>query len=203
MMLDSAVRYALDGLAVFPCARKKPLTGEGGFRNASVDAPQILEWWTKHPDAQIGLPTGEVNALFVVDVDGPVGARAVEEMNLPPTFEVETRPGRRQLWFKQQEGVKSKCSVGVLGAQVDTRGDGGFVIAPPSIHHLTGQPYRILKNRPWAIAPDFLLNPTKSSNGTKPREVSGAIPQGQRHSTLLSLAGSLAKRGLPEEVIRV
>src|SRR6266853_6314735 len=70
-MLQAAGTYALEGLSVFPCEKKIPLTGPGGFKHATCDALQIAKWWTEKPDAQIGLPTGEVNHLFVIDVDGP------------------------------------------------------------------------------------------------------------------------------------
>jgi len=198
-MLEAAVKYALDGLAVFPCAKKTPLTGEGGFRNASLDATQILQWWTENPDAQIGLPTGEVNHLFVIDIDGPEGERAVEKIGLPETFTVATRPGRYQFWFRQPEGRKSKCTAGVLGPQLDTRGDGGYVVAPPSIHHVTGKPYRVVKDIPWAPAPIELLEPHKSSAaGTTGAD---AIPKGRRHQTMLAIAGALRARGLSRETV--
>src|SRR5437667_5613952 len=148
-MLEAAARYASEGLSVFPCAKKIPLI-PGGFKNASWHPEQLVAWWAQWADAQVALPTGEVNHLFVIDVDGPEGERAVERLHLPETFTVSTRPGRYQFWFSQPEGMRSKCSAGVLGPQLDTRGDGGYVIAPPSIHHETGEPYRVVKNLPWA-----------------------------------------------------
>src|ERR1700687_671974 len=107
-MLEAAARYALDGISVFPCEKKIPLTGPGGFKNASVHPEQIHKWWSEHPNAQIGLPTGEPNHLFVVDVDGPEGERAAEKLRLPETFTVATGPGRYHFWFRQPAGVKSK-----------------------------------------------------------------------------------------------
>lgn len=198
-MLDAAVKYALDGLVVFPCKKKIPLTGEGGFKNACLHPTQILQWWTEHPDAQIGLPTGEVNHLFVLDIDGPEGERAVSRMNLPETFTVATRQGRYQLWFRQPDGLKSKCTAGILGPQLDTRGDGGYVVAPPSIHHVTGKPYQIVKNLPWAPAPIELLEP-RAVPSSHPATVD-TIPQGRRHKTMLSIAGALRARGLSREVV--
>ena len=199
MMLDSAIRYCLDGFVIFPCAKKIPLTGAGGFRNASLDAAKILEWWTRWPDAQIGLPTGAVNHLFVVDIDGPEGERAIEKMRLPETFTVQTRAGRFQLWFRQPEGMKSKCSAGVLGPQIDTRGDGGFVVCPPSVHHESREAYKVVKDIPWAPAPIELLEPRKTSAIDAPG--ADAIPQGRRHQTILSIAGALRARRLSPEMV--
>ena len=198
-MLDAAVKYALDGLAVFPCAKKIPLTGEGGFKNATLDAAKIIEWWSEKPDAQIGLPCGGLNHLFVLDVDGPDGERVAEKLNLPDTFTVATRPGRFQYWFRQPDGTRSKCTASVLGPQLDTRGDGGYVIAPPSIHHQTGQPYRVLKDIAWAPAPLELLEPRAVPVSHSP--TGDAIPQGRRHKTMLSIAGALRARGLSRETV--
>ena len=199
MMLDAAIKYALDGLAVFPCERKVPLTGPGGFKNASLDAARIAKWWGEKPDAQIGLPTGETNHLFVLDVDGTEGERAAEKLNLPATFTVSTRPGRFQYWFRQPDGARSKCTASVLGSQLDTRGDGGYVIAPPSIHHETGKPYRVVKDIPWATAPTELLEPRKAAAIDAPG--ADTIPQGRRHQTILSIAGALRARRLSPEMV--
>ena len=199
-MLAAAAQYASEGLSVFPCAKKIPLIA-GGFKNASWHPEQLLAWWSQWADAQIALPTGEVNHLFVVDIDGPEGERIAATLHLPETFSVSTRPGRYQLWFSQPAGMKSKCSAGVLGPQLDTRGDGGYVIAPPSIHHETGQPYRVVKNLPWAPAPIDLLEPRPVSGSQQHQPVADTIPKGQRHRTLLSLAGGLRARGLSRGVV--
>jgi hypothetical protein len=199
MMLDAAIKYALDGLAVFPCEKKIPLTGPGGFKNASLDVARIAKWWSEKPDAQIGLPTGEINHLFVIDSDGPEGERAAGKLKLPETFTVATRPGRYQLWYFLPDGARSKCSAGVLGAQIDTRGTGGYVIAPPSIYHETGKPYRVVKDIPWAPAPAELLEPRRpaaiDAAGTD------AIQQGRRHQAMLSIAGALRARRLSPEIV--
>ena len=198
-LFEAVMAYTLEGLSVFPCEKKIPLTGPGGFKNATLDAAKIIEWWTEHPDAQIGLPTGEINHLFVLDVDGPEGERAVEKLNLPETFTVSTRPSRFQYWFRQPDGARSKCTASVLGPQLDTRGDGGYVVAPPSIHHVTGKPYQIVKNLPWAPAPIELLEPRAVSISQS--QTTDTIPQGRRHRTMLGIAGALRARGLSRETV--
>jgi putative DNA primase/helicase len=127
------------------------------------------------------------------------GERAAEKLNLPATFTVNTRPGRFQYWFRQPDGARSKCTASVLGPQLDTRGDGGYVIAPPSIHHETGTPYRVVKDLPWAPAPIELLEPRKPSAIDTPG--TDAIPQGKRHQTVLAIAGALRARGLSPEMV--
>jgi putative DNA primase/helicase len=197
-MIPAALKYAERGLLVFPCKEKIPLTGAGGFKNASSDPVDILKWWNENPDAQIALPTGTINHLFVLDVDGRSGEDALAKLgSIPETFEVQTRPGRRQLWFKQSPGVQTKCSAGVLGPQLDTRGDGGYVVAPPSIHHLTKKPYLVKRDVSWAPVPEFLLHEPA-------RDVPHAtdeIPQGHRHHTMLSVAGSMRARGMSPAAI--
>ena len=139
----------------------------------------------------------------MIDIDGPKGERAVSKLNLPETFTVQTRPGRFQLWFRQSEGTKSKCTASVLAPQLDSRGDGGYVIAPPSIHHETGKPYQVLKDLPWAPAPIELLEP-QNGNGNKPllpAAGSDQIQKGTRHQTMLSIAGALRARRLSPEMI--
>ena len=71
-MLDAALAYAALGWAVFPLApgTKRPLiAGGGGFKAATRDAEQIRRWWTETPDANIGVATGKVSGISVVDVD--------------------------------------------------------------------------------------------------------------------------------------
>ena len=198
-MLKAASAYAMEGISVFPCEKKIPLTGTGGFKNASASADDIVHWWTDHPNAQIGVPTGATNHLFVIDVDGPKGIAAVKKMKLPPTRTIQTRPGRYQLWYRQPDDVASKCTAGILAAQLDTRGDGGYVIAPPSIHHQTGDPYRVVKDLPWSPAPLELLEPHPTATSTPPS--TDLIVQGTRHKTMLSIAGALRARGLSREVV--
>ena len=198
-LLEAAASYAARGMAVFPCEKKIPLTGSGGFKNASLDASQIHKWWTETPSAQIGLPTGEVNHLFVLDVDGPQGQAVVAKMNLPETCMIETRSGRFQFWFEQPAGRVGKCSAGVLGPQLDVRSDGGYVIALPSVHHETGKAYRFVKHLPLAPAPDWLLEAAVSA---KPATSPGVILEGQgRHREMLKVAGSLRRQGLASDVI--
>jgi hypothetical protein len=196
-MVDAALDYANRGLSVFPCAQKIPLTGPGGFKNATTDVEEIRAWWGKHPAAQIGLPTGQINHLIVIDIDGPQGVATVAKMNLSSTRTIETRPGRQQLWFRLQDGIKTKCTVGVLGEQIDTRADGGYIVVPPSIHHITGKPYRVLKDVPLADAPAVLMEPKKVQSSRAVDE----IQTGQRHHTLLSIAGALRARGVVQSLV--
>jgi len=195
-MLEGAMRYAMEGRAVFPCAKKKPLTAHG-FKDASLHPEELIRWWSRWPAAQIGLPTGSVNHLFVVDVDSSTAAEYVERLKLPPTFTIQTRPGRYQLWFAQAAGLTTKCTSGELAPGLDSRGDLGYTIGPPSIHHLTGLPYTVTRDVSWAPMPQVLIDLFSATNGHEPAPgAADSIPQGRRHRTMLQIAGALRARGL-------
>ena len=69
-MMKAALGYAALDMYVFPLIPrdKKPLT-TNGFKDASKDRKQIQEWWTRWPDANIGIATGEISGLIVIDLD--------------------------------------------------------------------------------------------------------------------------------------
>src|SRR6266851_2240113 len=205
-MLAAALDYVARDFAVFPCKDKMPLT-EHGFKDATRDEAQVRAWWTKWPGAQIGLPTGSKNSLFVIDEDSQQAQEHAKRWNLPETFTVETRPGRKQLWFSQPAGMETKCSAEILAPKIDTRGDGGYVVAPPSIHHETRSPYRIVKDAPYADAsllPAFILRPEKNfanGNSAVPKITGDKIPRGQHDAELTRIAGKLRQDGLEENAI--
>jgi hypothetical protein len=140
-----AMEYANAGGAVFPCEPKgkKPLTPHG-LKDATTNAEQIRRWWTETTDANIGIPTGSQNGLIVFDVDGPEGEASLAALEskygpLPKTLASKTARGRH-LYFRHPGGSEIKNSAGKLGAKLDVRGDGGYVISPPSVHE-TGAVY--------------------------------------------------------------
>jgi hypothetical protein len=74
-LLRAAVALAEKGKPVFPCSpsNKRPIT-TNGFKDATTNIQQISDWWRKNPDALIGMPTGAITGVSVVDVDlGKVG----------------------------------------------------------------------------------------------------------------------------------
>ena len=154
---------------------KHPRTGHG-VKDVTCDPNQIASWWGKWPDANIMIATGAVAGIWALDIDpksGGVKSLAKLEKThgkLPSTVEVMTGGGGQHLYFKHPGG-KIANSAGKLGDGLDVRGDGGFVIAPPSNHASGGTyswcPGRALGEVPMANAPDWLLDlvrtPTKSS----------------------------------------
>ena len=148
-MLEFALRYAEQKIKVFllhgiidgrctcgqDCGRqagKHPIY-KGGFHGATDDASQIKKCWGRHPNANIGRPTG--NGLMVVDTDGPEGLAALEALvavhgHLPPTAHVKTSRGWH-LYFSVPASRKIPCS---SKDGLDVRGNGGYVVVPPSVH---------------------------------------------------------------------
>jgi putative DNA primase/helicase len=158
--MEWALFYAQIGWSVFPvhsiknssCTCKKAdCTKSGkhprtthGFNDATNNIEQIKIWWTRWPDANIGVATGKKSGIVVLDIDKKTqGFESIKKLegefgNLPKVLTVNTGGGGLHLYFKYPEnGFKS--TEGVLGAGIDTRGDGGYIIAPPSNHISGGQ----------------------------------------------------------------
>lgn len=142
---------------------KKPLTNRG-CKDATVDKDMIARWWTANPTANIGLATGGPNGLFVVDVDGEDGEANLAKLEakhgaLPATVEARTGRGRH-LYFGAAETIGN--SAGKLGAKLDVRGAGGYVIVPPSFHP-SGAKYEWREGHALAdmvitMSPDWLVD---------------------------------------------
>jgi hypothetical protein len=112
-----------------------------GVHRASTARAQVAGWWQRWPEANVAIATG---AIVVLDVDGADGARSLQALEanyqrLPDTAWVSTARGRH-LYFLAL-GLELGNSAGRAGSGLDIRGRGGFVVAPPSLHH-TGWRYR-------------------------------------------------------------
>ncbi|GGO72411.1 bifunctional DNA primase/polymerase [Nocardioides deserti] len=165
--LKKALQYAERGWHVFPMhfnkqagdVVKMPLTkwakGDDSQR-ATTDPAVIRRWWRRWPHAGVGIACGP-SELLVIDVDGDYGAASLARLEetlgpLPTTRTVLTSRGRH-LYFKTSEDLPT--SAGSLGEGVDTRGVGGYVVAPPSLNQYTGVKYRWAdKNAGLAPLPD-------------------------------------------------
>lgn len=200
-VLAAALAYAARGWRVFPVARDKtPLTANG-FKDASVDNEQLAFWWRLHPAAGVAIATGVLSGLVVLDEDnrngGVAGYKQLTERvgALPLTYVVLTGGGGQHRYFAHP-GVEVPCSSGQLGPGLDVRGDGGYVIAPPSIH-ASGHRYTLFRDRELAPWPAEQLERAapKRKRAAKP---SAVIPEGRRNTELTSLAGALRRKGLGE-----
>jgi len=213
---DAALRIAERGRSIFPCKPrgKIPLT-EHGCKDATTDAKQITAWWREFPEANIGLATGKLSGLWVVDVDQEDGEKSLREIEekhkaaLPPTFELITGRGRH-LYFRlpANGSPEIKNSAGQLGVGIDVRGSGGYVICPPSVHE-TGRRYtksvdsadKVIEAPVWLIN---LVAPQTSESERHPpehwRTICKGVKDGVRNVTCASLAGYLLRLGMRPDV---
>jgi hypothetical protein len=137
-----------------PSQGKHPMTSHGAH-DGSTDLEQIKKWWERWPGANVGISTGSKSGLWVLDVDvdrGGAGSfrSAYNDHGKPePTVTAITGGGGRHiLWRTWGEAVP--CAVNFMPG-VDTRGDGGLIVAPPS-NHASGRTYRWHRDgRPGAV----------------------------------------------------
>jgi hypothetical protein len=132
---DEACRIGINlarcaGYSVFPCRADKSPACPHGFRDASRDPVAIQQLWHRWPGELIGIATGTVSQLWVVDVDvkhreGCDWWRA-NHHRLLPTRTFQTRSGGLHLYYRDGEGIG--CSTGRICKGIDVRGDGGYVI---------------------------------------------------------------------------
>ncbi len=118
-------------------AGKHPRIRWTEYQEKRVTKDQVKSWWSRWPAANIGLITGELSGVIVLDVDAPAGQQTLREMKLqlPPTAVVETGSGGFHYFFRHP-GVACRNFAGRSGEtilpNVDFRGDGGLVVLPPS-----------------------------------------------------------------------
>lgn len=210
-ILDYALEYARRGYPVLPLSKKEPLIKKGAH-GATVKEDLIQKWWKTWPDAQIGIATGKRSGLVVLDVD--LNKEGVEntwkalihkQSIQLDTVRARSGAGGLHLYFKYPEGDTVKNSVGNEGTGnkgIDFRGDGGYIVAPPSIHDKTGQAY-VWENSIFDTelhdCPEFMYS---SNAGATLSYISAEpIPEGYRNVALTSIAGILRTFGLSEEQI--
>jgi len=159
--LETALQHADLGWPVFPCNGKIPLIKEWP-QTATLDGEQLSAWWKQWPQANIGIVTGLRSGLLILDVDGPTGEQSLAKLQahygqLPETLTVKTGKGFH-LYMRYPSDANIKNDVGRrLGAGLDVRGSGGFVIAPGS-QHANGAAYEWLNaNTPIASPPGWLI----------------------------------------------
>ena len=139
-LATAAEHLGASGIPVFPCipGGKRPLTAHG-FQDASADGDLIDLWWRHQPDANIGVPTGAAGGIDVVDVDvhkTGSGFTAFEEARRAGFVEgwawlVRTPTGGLHAYFLHS-GEREQRSWQATGKHIDFRGDGGYIVVPPS-----------------------------------------------------------------------
>jgi hypothetical protein len=188
-MLDAALAYAAKGFPVFPVtvnkktpvpprdkdANRNPIPGTGSFKKATCDPIQIRKWWTGH-EYLIGLPMGRVSGLWCLDVDTSEdhadgvarwGEVAAEHEPIV-TREHRSATGGPHLIFNWTEEQPLGCSSGDLPDGISVKGQGGYIVAPPS--RRKGRSYTVHSDIDPVDAPRWLLD--KILQGGRPPQTS-------------------------------
>jgi hypothetical protein len=164
----AALHYAECGLLVFPVPpgtkqSYKSAKYSGGRRwGATRDPDDIERDFMRWPYANVGIPTGEANGIFVVEVDTVAGhgvdglATLAKLPPLPPTLTAQSPSGSKHFYFQYPTGLDIRNSANLLGQGIDVRGEGGMVVAPPSLRN-DGE-YVWLNTLRVAEAPEWLLD---------------------------------------------
>ena len=213
-MMEIAIKYAEMGLAVFPVRQNKAPFTPHGCKDAKTDIRAIKAWWKRYPDANIGIATGSISGgIVVIDIDidenkgvyGDESLREWEKENgeLPETWRAITGRGGYHIYYRSDEKIKNTTN---LYPGIDIRGEGGYVVAPPSIHQ-NGNYYQ------WEFDPDdtdlhfadqqvmkFIKG--KSSVDQKEKfKLPDKIKSGERNDTLFRYGCSLQAKGYSDEEI--
>lgn len=232
-VLEHALAYAARGLRVLPlhspvrrneimaCScGKKDCTAPAkhpvgslvprGLKDATADAT-VIEQWFRNKTRNIGIVTGAVSGIVALDIDprhgGDASLTALENQHgaIPPTWRFLTGGGGEHILFRHP-GAQVINSANKVGQGIDVRGDGGYIVAPPS-QHMSGRPYAISVDHdpdtvPLADVPAWLLPmiqkvvPT-ARKAIAPEEwrkqVRRTVSEGERNSVMARLAGHLLR----------
>ncbi len=219
----AARSLAAAGVPVFPCVveGKRPLTRRG-FLDASSDPEQVAAWWSRTPNANIGTPTGAPSGVVVVDVDvhGDHDGRATYQRATDAGLVdgagllVRTPTGGAHIYFPATPG-KEQRSWQAAAVGIDFRGDGGYIVAPPSRRVIDGniRRYEVADIAAHSVSPvdaarlrDFLdprpVAPPRASSGSMEVDAERLAAwvagrgEGERNRGLFWAACRLAENGV-------
>jgi hypothetical protein len=164
-MVDSATALAQLGLSVVRLHRvvsgrctcgnwgcrtpgKHPDVGPSlkRFTRERADLRLVRQWFTEKPYANVGIVTGTISGIVVVDADGEAGVAELERRGYPVTWTARSGSGGLHVYFRHPGHRVGNRKIAGIG---DIRGDGGLIVAPPSLH-ISGGRYEWLPGRsPW------------------------------------------------------
>jgi hypothetical protein len=186
---------------------KSPLVDWAPYQKRKPTPEEVAEWIAKTPNSSVGVITGPINGIFVVDIDGNDWVKALPNADFGITWKTVSKRGCHYFyqwedWMKDYPTTKSK--VGKIKG-FDTRGIGGYVVAPNGNESLRS--WQIPYTEPLAVMPDWLRvflreNLNRKEQGT-PFELS-AISEANRHTPYVSLIGKLLYAKMnPAEIIQI
>ena len=216
--LTAALAYLGRGWSVIPVEPrgKRPVIAWLEYQQRRADEDEARQWFETRRNANVAVVTGKISGLVVLDIDtahhGDESLRALEREHgaVPQTVEAVTGSGGRHFYFSHPGGLVRNRAGLIRG--IDLRGDGGCVVAPPSVHR-SGKHYVWKKGRApgeAALTPlpawlHALIRGAKAQSAHSPAHwrslVSEGVNEGERNSTLASLAGHLLHRDVDARVV--
>jgi len=194
--LAAALEYAALGIPVFPCRPndKRPAT-ENGFHACTTDEARIRAWWAENPNYNVACPTG--HKFDVIDID-PDGFQAFGELDTVAGYAVAVTTPRRGNHLYVRRG--SLPTTANIRKGIDTRGEGGYVLMPPS--EVDGNFYRFVSGRDLSKLGDIPDAPAwvVAAVMDRPRGIGSAetpetVTEGERNQRLFLAASSMRGRG--------
>lgn len=187
-MIKTAIEYLNKKLSVIPVGQdKRPLINWKKYQTVLPTEAEVRAWWEQWPEANIGIVTGRLSNIAVVDVE-----KGGSTAGLPPTLIAKTGGGGWHYYYRYVEGIENKTRFREL---TDIRGEGGFVVAPPSVHK-SGKKYE------WSWVQDineFPKDIIPIHEKTDWKQYINGVSNGNRNSTAAKLCGKLMHAFNPQE----
>jgi len=160
---SKALQYAVGGYSIIPLKKdKRPLIATWkDFQKTPATEDVIMKWWEKYPDANIGIITGKISGITVVDIDTK-GDTVVPLETFPETFTVKTPSGGYHLYYAYDPKIKQTANSYPQFPHVDIRNDGGYVVGPGSDNGEGGE-YTIVVKKHLAKFPQSLFTASARS----------------------------------------
>ena len=187
------------GFSVIPIElnSKKPAIKWEEYQKRKPTEEELKKWFIENK-YNIGIVTGSISGIAVVDLDSKEAIDFSRQNKFPKTPCVKTGKGYH-LYYKYQDGVRNFQKRPDL-KDIDLRADGGYVLAPSSIHPETKKPYE-WKTLPgeidYAELPEIILQ--KPQQKSQLAELYKGVSEGERNNTLTRLVGSWVSDGLSFE----
>lgn len=194
-ILKASEKYLSMGYSIIPVGRdKKPLIEWKKYQKERPSIEEIEKWFVRYPDANIGIITGKISNLAVVDIE-----KGGNVSGLPMTRTVKTGGGGWHYYYRFREGIENRVRI---KDRTDIRGEGGYVVAPPSIHGKTGEKY-FWSNEDEELAdfPQASLEKSLRREEDEWRVAIKGVSEGKRNYSAAQIFGKLFSLGIKDKEI--
>lgn len=214
--LEAALLYLSRGWSIIPIdvtgPIKKPYVDWKPYQTRRATEQELKTWWSVWPHAAVGIVTGKISDVVVIDIDPRHGGQPEPILEAAPTnLRVQTGGGGWHYYYSYPDNVERVPNrVGIIQG-IDIRADGGYAVLPPS-NHSSGGVYSFDLDGVPGTLPESMLDSIISSEtqnrvgkGDEPFWFSKlwneGAPEGLRNDSVARLAGYLAKKDLPKDIV--